>query len=210
MRNLTLAAVGLLLVAAFLVGCGGGGSSSGATGATDTGSTTAGSTESTSTEESNSTEESTSTSPSSTTTQQETRTSPPAPGFSKKGKPVAFGYEASATEREQASQILEKSLKARAGRDYATQCKTLSKAIIEAIEKSRYHLNCTQTLKIEDLLTPPAKTANTMQGPIAALRVQGTVAYALYHGKGGNDYAMRMELEDGEWKVAEVLTEKLP
>lgn len=199
MRNLTLIAVGLLLVVV-LTSCGG---SSGDT--TGGGPTNAGSTES-----SAASTGSTSTSPLPATTQQETRTSPPAPGFSKKAKPAAFGYEASAEEREQASQILEKSLKARAAPDYATQCKTLSQSIIEAIEKSRYHLNCPQTLRIEDLLTPPGKTADTMQGPIAALRVQGPVAYALYHGKGGNDYAMKMELENGEWKVAEVLTEKLP
>lgn len=91
-----------------------------------------------------------------------------------------------------------------------TQCETLSKAVLEGVEKSRYHVNCTGTLKIEDLLIPPSKTADPMQGPIVALRVQGPVGYALFHGKGGQDYAMRMEKENGKWKVGDVLTVKLP
>lgn len=136
--------------------------------------------------------------------------SPPAPGFSKKAKLAAFGEEASAAEREEASEILERSLEARAAGDYPTQCATLAKAVIEAIEKAQYKQDCVGTLTIEDTLIPPRKTVNTMRGPIAALRVQGTTGYALYHGKGGQDYAMRMELENGKWKVGEVLTVKLP
>jgi len=46
--------------------------------------------------------------------------------------------------------------------------------------------------------------------PIAALRVKGPVAYALYHGKAGKDYAMKMEIDQGKWKVAALLTEELP
>jgi hypothetical protein len=194
-----LGLVALSLLAGALVGCGS--SSSNATGTgTGAGTATAGSTGSSST----------SSSPPPSGAQRESRTSPPTPGFSKKAKLVSFGYEAGAGERKQASDILEKSLEARAARDYATQCKTLSQPVIEAIEKARYKQNCVNTLKIGDLLTPPNKTTNPMQGPIAALRVRGPIGYALFHGKGGQDYAMRMELENGEWKVGEVFTVKLP
>lgn len=177
-----------------LAGCGG--SSSSSTGAA-TGSTAAETTEASSTSSSES-------------AASETRTSPPTKGFSKKAKQAAFGYEAGAKEREEASEILEESLQAREGRDYKTQCETLGQKVVEAVEKSRYHVNCPGTLKIEDLLIPPPKTSDTMAGPIVALRVSGSTGYALYHGKNGNDYAMRMEKEDGKWKVGEVLTEKLP
>jgi hypothetical protein len=192
---LALLSLSVLLVA----GCGG--SSSGATGVT------AGE----STERSPASEgSSTSSSPPPSSSQPESRTSPPTPGFSKKAKLAAFGYEAEASDQEEASDILERSLKARAAGDYATQCETLSQPVVEAVERARYRQNCVNTLKIGDLLTPPAKTVNTMQGPIVALRVKGAVGYALYHGKDGDDYAMRMELENGEWKVGEVLTENLP
>lgn len=201
-----LALVVMSLLATALAACGGSSASSTASsGATGTETTTGGS-GSTSAESTENTEGS-STSPSSPS---ETRTSPPTPGFSKKAKLAAYGYEAPAAERDEASKILERNLKARAAGDYATQCKTLGKPLVEAVEKSRYHQNCVNTLKIGDLLTPPAKTADTMQGPIVALRVKGPVGYALYHGKDGQDYAMRMELENGKWKVGEVLTEKLP
>jgi hypothetical protein len=189
-----LIAVALSSVAA--AGCGG--SSSGTTGAT-------------SAESTGKNESSARTSPSPrSSAPAEARTSPPTRGFSKRAKLAAFGYEARAAERQEASDILERNLKARAVGDYATQCKTLSQPVVEAIEKSRYRQNCENTLKIEDLLIPPKKTADTMKGPIAALRVQGPVGFALYHGKGGTDYAMRMERENGKWMVGEVLTAKLP
>jgi hypothetical protein len=194
--------IALSLLGGMLAGCGSSSSSSSSSSGATTTSTaaTAGSTETSAPPSS----------PPASTSPSESGTSPPTSGFSKKAKPVSFGYEAKASERKQASEILEKSLKARAASEFATQCKTLSQPLIEAIEKSRYKVNCPQTLRIEALLIPASKTADTMQGPIAALRVQGPVGYALYHGKGGNDYAVRMELENGEWKVGEVLTEKLP
>lgn len=186
-----------LIALSLLAGCGG--SSSGTTSSAGSTTATGGSTEKSAPPSSSTA----STSPA------ESRKSPPTPGFPKKAKPVAYGYEANAGERKQASEILEKSLRARAASQFATQCKTLSQPVIKAIEKSRYKVNCPQTLRIEALLIPASKTADTMQGPIAALRVQGSVGYTLYHGKGGNDYAVRMELENGKWKVGEVLTEKL-
>lgn len=185
--------VSMLVALGLLAGCGG------------SSSTSTGGSGSSSTAQSGGTE-----GPESAGSEGPTASSPPAPGFSKKAKLAAFGEEASATEREEASRILERSLEARAAGDYPTQCSTLSKVVIEAIEKARYKENCVGTLTIEDTLIPPRKTVNTMQGPIAALRVQGTTGYALYHGKGGQDYAMRMELENGKWKVGEVLTVKLP
>jgi hypothetical protein len=195
-KGLPIAFVALALTMA-VAGCGG--SSSDAAGGSTGASTTSGSTPS-----------STSSSTSSSSSPAGSPASKPAPGFSKKAKLASFGEEATASEREQASEILEKNLKARAAGKYPAQCKTLSQTVIEAIENSRYHVDCKGTLGIEATLMPASKRADTMQGPIAALRIQGSAGYALYHGKDGKDYAMKMELEDGEWKVGEVLTVRLP
>jgi len=52
--------------------------------------------------------------------------------------------------------------------------------------------------------------ADTLTGEIAALRVKGTQAYALYHGNDGNDYAVPMEMEGGSWKVGAIIPTELP
>ncbi len=178
-----------LLAVGLASGCGG--SSSGSTGGSGSGSTAdAGSTEGTG------------------------GSKAPAAGFSKKAKQVRYGEESNDEEREQASQILEENLQARATGDYVTQCNTLSPVVVKAIEgngssavKKR---NCAETLGSEAAKAPPGLLENTMTEPISALRVKGPVAYALYHGKGGKDYSMKMEINGTKWLVGATLTEEIP
>lgn len=190
----------LALALGALAGCGG--SSSGTTGSSSSSSggtegTTASSGESSGSESSNA-----------------AGSSQPAEGFSKKARQAKFGEEAPSAEREEASKVLEENLSARASGDYAVQCETLAALVIRGIEKNGKTAvgkrGCPETLESEAKKAPPPLLENTMEGPIAALRKQGNLAYALYHGKKEADYAMRMLLENGEWKVAATLTEGMP
>jgi hypothetical protein len=137
----------------------------------------------------------------------------PAAGFSKKAKPAAFGEEAAESERKQASATLERNMSARAAGNYAVQCETLSARVVEQIEKvgssAAGKKSCAEVLGSEAKKAPPGLLENNLVGPINALRIKGNAGYAIYHGKGENDYAMQMELENGEWKVAATLTETL-
>jgi hypothetical protein len=152
------------------------------------------------------------------TTESSSATEPPSgePSreFVKKGgknEIPTFGTEASAAEREAVSEVVEKSLTARAAGDWAGQCATLSSNAIKTIKETvppREAGSCAEALKLE--AQPVVQTrsirANTMTEPIAALRVKGNKAYALYHGAKGQNYAMPVEKEGGAWKVSALVT----
>lgn len=123
---------------------------------------------------------------------------------------AGFGKEASESEREAASAVLEENLKARASHDYAGQCASLGALVVTTIEKNSKGQPCAQALEKEGAKAPKAVLENTLEGPIDVLRVKGSKAYALWHGTGGKNYAMTMENENGQWKVAEVITTPLP
>lgn len=130
--------------------------------------------------------------------------------------PVAtFGKESGDTEREEASAALTKNLVAREEADFATQCETLGKQGLEAFlgkgkgdERSR----CQKELKklAEPLSVSKKIRADTLTGEIAALRVKGSQAWALYHGNDGKNYAMPMETEGSNWMVGGIIPSELP
>ncbi len=137
------------------------------------------------------------------------------PQGAKGTEPVAtFGKESGEAEREAASAVLARNLTARQKANFATQCETLGKRGLEIVlgkgksERSR----CPAALKelAEPLSASKEARADTLSGEIAALRVKGSQAYALYHGNNGKDYAMPMELEGGNWKVGAIVTTELP
>ena len=137
----------------------------------------------------------------------------PSAQFVKPGEPdqmVEFGHEASASEREVASKVVEKSLKARAAADFATQCQTLSLKGIKQVPGGSSRKDCPKVLR--EFASPLSETAkarkNTLDGPIDAMRVKGKKGYALYHGNDGKNYAVPVEKE-GTWKVASVLTTEI-
>ena len=128
---------------------------------------------------------------------------------------VAFGEEAASVEREAASAVLTENLKAREGADFAGQCSSLGKAGLETVvgalkasEVKSAKTKCPTQLKelAEPLSNTKEARTNTLSGPIAALRVKGAKAYALYHGNDGNDYAMPREKEGGKWMVGSIVT----
>ncbi len=131
-------------------------------------------------------------------------------------EPIAtFGKESEGAEREEASAVLEKNLTAREKANFATQCNTLGKRGLESLlgkGEGTKRSKCQKELK--KLAEPLSETkkirADTLSGEIAALRVKGNQAYALYHGNDGKDYAMPMEMEGGSWKVGAIITIELP
>jgi hypothetical protein len=123
-----------------------------------------------------------------------------------------FGKEAGDDDRVEANEVVARSLKAREDADFATQCETLTLLAIEGIPGAKGRGDC------PDALTNYAKPLSSSKGvrkdtlvgsDIAAMRVKGDKGYALYHGNDGKDHAVYLGKEDGEWKVASILTIEL-
>lgn len=119
-----------------------------------------------------------------------------------------FGQEASAAEREAASDVLEAYMWARSEDAWAKQCAYLAKAAIEPLKELiasspqfKEDRGCVGVLAALGgrSAAPPI---NTMTGPIGSLRVGSGRAFALYHGIEGIDYVIQMTREGGGWKVA--------
>jgi hypothetical protein len=119
---------------------------------------------------------------------------------------VEFGEESDEEEREAASGVLEENMQARAAGDWAKQCASLSKSAIEEIETENGKKGCVKVVEFLAEVPEEQKTQsvreNPLTGPVAALRVKGNEGYALFHGTKNTDYAMKMEKEDGQWKVS--------
>jgi hypothetical protein len=136
--------------------------------------------------------------------------------LSKKGenKIVKFGEEADDEEREAASEVLEENFEAREAADFATQCETLTKGAIKKVEEGPPNLGAGCEKAVELAAEPLAETkeirANTLNGPIAALRIKGNKGYALYHGTKNKDYYIEMEKVGDEWKVDRLISTELP
>lgn len=125
-----------------------------------------------------------------------------------------YGTEADAEEREQASQVLEESFEARAAHDWAGQCATLSAGFIEGLQKAnplaKPGTTCAKLVGSSGEKAPQAVLLNTMSGPIAAFRIEGTRGYAFYHGTGGKDYLIPLEKDGSQWKAASLIAEEVP
>lgn len=132
-------------------------------------------------------------------------------------EPVAtFGKEADETERQGASSVLSENLAARQEGDFSVQCATLARVALETLlgpeAGTGAQARCKAALEkfAEPLAQSEAARADTLGGEIAALRVKGNRAFALYHGTDGNDYAIPMDSERGTWKVGAIVTLELP
>jgi hypothetical protein len=131
-------------------------------------------------------------------------------------KVVTFGKEGSAEEREEANAVVIESLEARQAADFAAQCETLTLKLAEELVAAGSPANksvdprgeCPAALKkaAEPLSASKKARLDNLSGDIAALRVKGKNAYALYHGNDGKNYVMSLEMEHGGWKVTALLT----
>lgn len=126
-----------------------------------------------------------------------------------KGETTEFGTEAEPQEVEQASAVLEENLEARAAGDYAGQCATLARSVVKRLEQAQPAVGskgCPGTLEVEAQGAPAYILENTLTPPLEFLLVEGKEGFAIWHGTDGGDYAMPMEKEGSEWKVASVTT----
>lgn len=135
-------------------------------------------------------------------------------GKGRNGELATAGTESTDEEREAASRVVEESLKARAAGDFAGQCETLAPELVERLEergsKGILKTSCTASLEAMAKGAPAAVFENVMTEPLAALRVNGNLAFAFFHGAGGNNYVMPMEKSGSEWKVASLQVQETP
>lgn len=135
-------------------------------------------------------------------------------GKGENGELATAGKESTDAEREAASKVLEESLVAAANGEWAKQCATLSRGFVEAIEKrsKAKKQSCAENLKLtgEALGGTPL---NPMTEPLAALRVNGNLAFAFFHGSNGTkqkDFVIPMARENGQWKVSALGPQETP
>jgi hypothetical protein len=119
-----------------------------------------------------------------------------------------FGREATKAEREQADDVIQAWMKARAAQDWAKDCSYFSREYVhsliatDAVVVSEGKVkNCAQGLEFFGHAAS-GSYKNNLAGPIDSLRVSGGQGYAQYHGNDGHDWVITMEREDGKWWVA--------
>lgn len=118
-----------------------------------------------------------------------------------------FGHEGTRTEREQASVVITKWMRARAAEDWHADCSHFSKQYTKILVADAHGVTggkvttCTQALAYFGE-NASGDYVNTLTGPIDSLRVGAGHAYAQYHGKGGTDWEIPMDRENGRWLVA--------
>ena len=123
-----------------------------------------------------------------------------------------FGREGTKAEREQASEVIEAWMRARAVQDWKKDCSYFSKAYDTNITDDAHGVthgtvkNCPQALayfKHE----ASGDYVNNLSGPIDSLRVgifkgQLNQGWAQYHGNDGKDWIVPMNKDNGQWKVS--------
>jgi len=122
-----------------------------------------------------------------------------------------YGQEASASERARAETTLAAYLRARARGDWQAACAELAAATRAQLEQlGRAAAKAKGVTEgcgpiLQTLSGASAATrANALVSGVAALRVKGTTAFALFHGPRGSKYMVTMRQEGGAWKVSEL------
>jgi hypothetical protein len=118
-----------------------------------------------------------------------------------------FGREATPSEREQASRVIEGWMRARAAQAWKKDCGYWSKRARKGITEDAHNVtdgrvkNCPQALAY---FGPDASGdyKNNLTGPIDSLRVGEGHGYAQYHGSDGRDWIVPVDREGGKWLVA--------
>lgn len=126
----------------------------------------------------------------------------------------AFGNEATAAERENASRVIHAWMRARVAEDWATDCKYLAGEYRENLVWDANGVTegkvktCAGALKFFGD-EASGTSGNTLTGPIDSLRVTKTrvgdtekEAFAQWHGPNGIDWVVPLRREDGVWGVA--------
>ena len=117
-----------------------------------------------------------------------------------------FGPEATVAEREQASRVIHAWMAARAAKDWATDCKYLSRIYVRRMVNDAHAVsegkakNCPQALAYFGE-NASGDLVNTLTGPIDSLVTRRHVGYAQWHGIKGIDWVLPMREEGGKWLV---------
>jgi hypothetical protein len=118
-----------------------------------------------------------------------------------------FGREAGASDRERALAALAAFLHARASGEWSRVCSYLARPNLRMLEGLVKHsqgklVGCGAALKA--LLTGPAsERAYPLTNGLAALRINGKTAFALFYGPHAQKFVMPMRNEGGAWKMTQ-------
>jgi hypothetical protein len=118
------------------------------------------------------------------------------------------GREGSSSETQAAAAVLHAYLDARVEHRWSDACFYLSagfaatvEAFAEGYVKDKRARGCPETLEALAVGSSQRALEATAQADVGALRIEGDHGFVLYHGAGGEPYAMPMVLEGGAWKV---------
>jgi hypothetical protein len=118
-----------------------------------------------------------------------------------------FGEEGSESELEEASETVSDFLAAHSKEDWKATCDLLSKPMLDKLERlattstGLEDTSCPAFLEAFVALSPEEKSASTeIEG--GSLRHQGAKGYLIYSGQGEVVYAMPLDQQGGEWRVA--------
>jgi hypothetical protein len=114
-----------------------------------------------------------------------------------------FGAEAPNSDRARATAALSAFLRARAAGDWSTVCSYLAATTRKQLERlAGASKDCGTVLA--GLSKGGEAGAETLTGGVAALRIKGDSAFALYHGSHNSKYVMPMVNEGGAWKISQL------
>jgi len=118
------------------------------------------------------------------------------------------GTEGSSSETQAAAAVLHAYLDARLAHRWSDACFYLSASMAATIEtfaeryaKDKGVRSCAEVLEAFATGSSPQALQATARADVGALRIEGDHGFVLYHGVGGEPYAMPMVLEGGAWKV---------
>ncbi len=120
-----------------------------------------------------------------------------------------FGREAHPSERQRAVAALTAFLRARANGEWSKMCKYLSRPNLRLFHGFAEHskgraMDCGAVLAALQKKSSAAERADPLTSGLAALRIKGKSAFALFHGANNNKYVMPMQNEGGAWKVTQL------
>ncbi len=117
-----------------------------------------------------------------------------------------YGSEASAGERAAAQTALGAYLSARAGGEWAGACALMASQVqkqLGALSGSDGESCAAAYAKLSSGISA-SERASPLIGSLAALRVEGENAFALFYGPGARQYMMPLRSEGGAWKVTQI------
>jgi hypothetical protein len=125
-----------------------------------------------------------------------------------------FGEEGSESELEEAEETVSEFLAAHSKEDWEATCELLSEPMLSKLERL-----ATNSTGLEDTSCPAFLEAFAVVSPqekregaeieAGSLRRQGAKGYLIYSGSGEVVYAMPLDQEDDEWRVAAISPQRL-